>query len=138
MKSKSAMSFRPDGRRVDQLRPLSIETDVLKFALGSALIKAGDTHVLCTASVEETVPHFLAGKRVGWLTADYAMLPASTPTRKARSAFKVDGRSQEIRRLIEELGKGGDQEVTNRESQIGWDQHFAFGVFTGSGGFSGH
>jgi len=94
------MHSRPDGRRADQLRPVSIETDVLKFALGSALIRAGDTHVLCAASVEETVPTFLNGKGVGWLTAEYEMLPASTPTRKPRNAFKVDGRAQEIRRLI--------------------------------------
>ena len=100
MNSASRSAARSDGRRTDQLRPVSIETDVLKFALASALVKAGDTHVLCAASVEETVPTFLKGKGVGWLTAEYDMLPASTPTRKPRSVFKVDGRAQEIRRLI--------------------------------------
>ena len=98
--SLRSTASRPDGRCADELRPLSIETDTLKFAFASALVKAGDTHVLCAASVEETVPAFLKGKGVGWLTAEYDMLPASTPTRKPRNAFKVDGRSQEIRRLI--------------------------------------
>jgi ribonuclease PH len=74
----------------------------MKFARGSALIRAGDTAVLCTASVEEGVPPFLAGKGVGWLTAEYAMLPASTPTRKPResSSVRADGRTHEIRRII--------------------------------------
>jgi ribonuclease PH len=76
--------------------------DCMKFARGSALIRAGDTAVLCTASVEENVPPFLAGKGAGWLTAEYAMLPASTPTRKPResSSGRTDGRTQEIRRII--------------------------------------
>ena len=93
---------RADGRRANALRPVSIEIDVLKFPLGSVLIKAGDTHVLCAASVEDNVPDFLRGQCVGWVTADYAMLPASTPTRKARpsASSRVDGRTQEIRRLI--------------------------------------
>ena len=93
---------RPDGRRANQLRPISIETGVLKFPMGSALIKAGDTHVLCTASVEEGVPDFLVGKGRGWVTAEYEMMPASTPQRKRRASSqgRPDGRSQEIRRLI--------------------------------------
>jgi len=95
-----AKSSRFDGRRVNQLRPLTIETDVLKFPLGSVLIKSGDTHLLCSASVEERVPPFMQGRGTGWVTAEYEMLPSSTPTRKHRNPNKVDGRTQEIRRLI--------------------------------------
>ncbi len=91
---------RSDGRRPGDLRPITIETGCLKFATGSALMRAGDTHVLCAASVQEGVPDFLKGKGTGWLTAEYGMLPASTPQRKARETFKPDGRSIEIRRLI--------------------------------------
>ena len=93
---------RSDGRRADELRRVSVEMGGMKFARGSALIRAGDTAVLCTASVEENVPPFLAGKGVGWLTAEYAMLPASTPTRKPResSTGRTDGRTHEIRRII--------------------------------------
>jgi len=93
---------RPDGRRANELRVVSIETDALKFPLGSVLIEAGDTRVLCAASVEDSVPDFLEGQGRGWVTAEYAMLPASTPTRKRRasSTGRVDGRAQEIRRLI--------------------------------------
>jgi len=93
---------RPDGRRANALRPVSIETDVLKFPLGSVLIEAGDTRVLCAASVEESVPEFLKGRGSGWVTAEYGMLPASTPSRKRRASTvgQVDGRTQEIRRLI--------------------------------------
>ena len=103
MKNNSKrISRRPDGRRANQLRPVSIETGVLKFPMGSVLIKAGDTHVLCAASVEDGVPEFLAGKGQGWVTAEYEMMPASTPRRKRRasSVGRLDGRSQEIRRLI--------------------------------------
>jgi ribonuclease PH len=84
------------------LRRVTIEMGGMKFARGSALIRAGDTAVLCTASVEENVPPFLAGKGKGWLTAEYAMLPASTPTRKPResSTGRADGRTHEIRRII--------------------------------------
>ncbi len=94
--------FRLDGRKPGDLRPVSIETDVLKFPLGSVLIKGGDTQVLCAASVEDAVPKFLVGKGCGWITAEYDMLPASTPGRKQRSATagRLDGRAQEIRRLI--------------------------------------
>jgi ribonuclease PH len=76
---------------------MRIETGYLKYAAGSALVRAGDTALICSASVEETVPSFLAGRGKGWVTAEYAMLPASSPDRKER---KPDGRSQEIRRLI--------------------------------------
>jgi ribonuclease PH len=89
--------MRPDGRRPDQLRPLEIITGFQKHAEGSALIKLGDTHVLCSASVEAGVPPFLAGKGQGWLTAEYAMLPRATHTRGKRDP---GGRGKEIQRLI--------------------------------------
>lgn len=89
--------MRPDGRRPDQLRPLEIVTGFQKHAEGSALIKLGDTWVLCAASVEEGVPPFLKGKGQGWLTAEYAMLPRSTHTRSKRDP---GGRGKEIQRLI--------------------------------------
>jgi ribonuclease PH len=89
--------MRPDGRRPDQLRPLEIVTGFQKHAEGSALIKLGDTWVLCAASVEEGVPAFLKGKNQGWLTAEYAMLPRSTHTRSKRDP---GGRGKEIQRLI--------------------------------------
>jgi ribonuclease PH len=89
--------MRPDGRRPDQLRPLEIVTGFQKHAEGSALIKLGDTWVLCAASVEEGVPPFLKGKSQGWLTAEYAMLPRSTHTRSKRDP---GGRGKEIQRLI--------------------------------------
>jgi ribonuclease PH len=89
--------MRPDGRRPDQLRPLEIIPNYQKHAEGSALIKLGDTWVLCAASVEEGVPPFLKGKGTGWLTAEYAMLPRSTHTRSKRDG---GGRGHEIQRLI--------------------------------------
>ena len=89
--------MRPDGRRPDQLRPLEIITGFQKHAEGSALVKFGDTWVLCAASVENNVPGFLAGKGKGWLTAEYAMLPRSTHTRTKRDP---GGRGKEIQRLI--------------------------------------
>jgi ribonuclease PH len=89
--------MRPDGRRPDQLRPLEIITGFQKHAEGSALIKLGDTWVLCAASVENGVPPFLVGKNQGWLTAEYAMLPRSTHTRSKRDP---GGRGKEIQRLI--------------------------------------
>ena len=94
------MSQRVDGRRPDQLRPVSIERGFMKHAEGSALIKMGDTHVICTASVENRVPHFLRGKDTGWITAEYAMLPRSTHTRIQRETQGPKGRTQEIQRLI--------------------------------------
>jgi ribonuclease PH len=88
---------RPDGRRPDQLRPLEIIPHFQRHAEGSALIKLGDTHVLCAASIESGVPPFLAGKGQGWLTAEYAMLPRATHTRGKRDP---GGRGKEIQRLI--------------------------------------
>ena len=88
---------RPDGRRPDELRPLTITPDWLKDPEGSALIRAGDTWVICTASVEEKVPPFLKDKGKGWVTAEYAMLPRATNTRGGR---QPGGRGKEIERLI--------------------------------------
>jgi ribonuclease PH len=96
------VSARPSGRRADELRPLRITRHYTKHAEGSVLIEAGDTRVLCTASVEEGVPPFLKGKGKGWLTAEYGMLPRATNTRMRREAAegKQSGRTQEIQRLI--------------------------------------
>ena len=91
---------RPDGRAPEEKRPVSIETDFVRTAYGSCLIATGNTRVICTASVEEAVPPFLKGKGQGWVTAEYAMLPASTTERKKRDGIKKDGRSVEIQRLI--------------------------------------
>lgn len=92
--------MRMDGRKWNQPRPVTIETDFVRTADGSCLIATGNTRVICTASVEEGVPPFLKGKGQGWVTAEYAMLPASTGTRKKRDGLKKDGRSVEIQRLI--------------------------------------
>jgi ribonuclease PH len=89
--------MRPDGRRPDEIRPLEIIPHYQKHAEGSALIKLGETWVLCSASVENGVPGFLTGKGRGWLTAEYAMLPRSTHTRTKRDP---GGRGKEIQRLI--------------------------------------
>jgi len=92
--------MRFDGRQPDEKRPVAIETDFMRTACGSCLIATGNTRVICTASVEENVPPFLKGKGQGWVTAEYAMLPASTGERKKRDGIKKDGRSVEIQRLI--------------------------------------
>jgi len=91
---------RGDGRRPNQLRPVEIIPDYTKFATGSALIKTGDTHVVCTASFIEGVPRFREDTGLGWLTAEYGMLPGSTGERRMGTRTRVDGRSQEIQRLI--------------------------------------
>src|SRR5687768_14410144 len=93
---------RRDGRRPDELRPLTIEPGYMRTATGSALISMGGTRVICTASVEESVPKWMAGKGRGWVTAEYGMLPASTGDRKQRDVSKgrADGRTVEIQRLI--------------------------------------
>ena len=92
--------MRIDGRAQSQPREVTITPDFVRTADGSCLIATGNTRVICTASVEETVPPFLKGKGQGWVTAEYAMLPASTGTRKKRDGIKKDGRSVEIQRLI--------------------------------------
>jgi ribonuclease PH len=98
------MSFdkRPSGRAADALRTIRITRQYTKHAEGSVLIEAGDTRVICTASIEDKVPGFLRGKGQGWLTAEYGMLPRSTHTRMDREAArgKQSGRTQEIQRLI--------------------------------------
>lgn len=93
---------RPSGRATNQLRQVEIIRHYTKHAEGSVLIKFGDTHVLCTASVDEKVPGFLRGKNQGWVTAEYGMLPRSTGSRMDREAArgKQSGRTQEIQRLI--------------------------------------
>ena len=90
------------GRARNGLRPTTIEPHFVKPAAGSALITQGETRVICTASVQESVPRWMAGKGRGWVTAEYGMLPASTGDRKQRdiSKGKLDGRSVEIQRLI--------------------------------------
>jgi ribonuclease PH len=93
---------RSDGRAVDELRPVRIEPGIVPPAGGSVLISCGETRVICTASVQESVPRWMIGKGRGWVTAEYAMLPASTGERKPRDISKgrLDGRSVEIQRLI--------------------------------------
>jgi ribonuclease PH len=93
---------RADGRRPGELRPLGIEVDFLEQAHGSVLYRQGKTMVLCTATIEESVPRWLAGQRRGWMTAEYAMLPASTGERTPRAVTRgrPDGRTVEIQRLI--------------------------------------
>jgi ribonuclease PH len=90
------------GRRPDELRPVTIEPGFIRTATGSALISMGETRVICTASAQESVPRWMAGKDRGWLTAEYGMLPASTGDRKQRDATRgrQDGRTVEIQRLI--------------------------------------
>ncbi len=95
-------NIRPSQRACNQLRPVEIIRHYTKHAEGSVLVKFGDTHVLCTASVDEKVPGFLKGKGQGWVTAEYGMLPRSTGSRMDREAArgKQSGRTQEIQRLI--------------------------------------
>ncbi|PZX18964.1 ribonuclease PH [Palleronia aestuarii] len=93
--------MRPSGRKLDEMRPISIETDVTRHAEGSCLIRCGDTHVICTATLEERVPPWLRNKGQGWVTAEYGMLPRATHTRMQREAKRgQSGRTQEIQRLI--------------------------------------
>jgi len=92
---------RHDGRRPDELRPYTIEPDYLEQAHGSALVTCGKTIVLCTASIEDSVPRWMSGRGKGWMTAEYGMLPASTGDRTPREAAgKQKGRTVEIQRLI--------------------------------------
>ncbi|HEY8352847.1 MAG TPA: ribonuclease PH, partial [Sphingomonadales bacterium] len=94
--------MRPSGRTTDQLRPISFELGVIRHAEGSCLVKFGDTHVICTASLDDRVPAWLRDQRKGWITAEYGMLPRSTHSRTDREAArgKQSGRTQEIQRLI--------------------------------------
>ncbi len=92
-----ATGHRPDGRTADQLRPVSFERDFTDMADGSVLVKFGRTHVLCTASIDDDVPRWMRGSGKGWVTAEYNMLPGSSPERIRR---RTSGRDQEIQRLI--------------------------------------
>ncbi|QYK41928.1 MAG: ribonuclease PH [Paracoccaceae bacterium] len=94
--------MRPSGRKIDELRSVTIEPGVMRHAEGSCLIRMGDTHVLCSASLEDKAPPFLKGTGMGWVTAEYGMLPRATTTRNRREAAtgKQTGRTQEIQRLI--------------------------------------
>ena len=112
--------MRPSGRAPDQLRTASLEPGVSKHAEGSCFVRVGDTHVLCTASIEERVPPFLRNSGRGWVTAQYGMLPRSTGTRTEREAARgrPSGRTQEIQRLIgrslravTELDKLGERQI---------------------------
>lgn len=114
--------MRPSGRQTNDLRPVQIETGVTKHAEGSCLIKMGDTHVLCTASLEERVPPFLKGSGLGWVTAEYGMLPRATHTRMRREAKNgQSGRTQEIQRLIGRSLRAGVDRVAMGERQISLD-----------------
>lgn len=112
--------MRPSGRKLNQMREVSIETNVTKHAEGSCLIKMGDTHVLCTASLEDRVPPFIRGTGLGWVTAEYGMLPRSTSSRMRREAAsgKQGGRTVEIQRLIGRSLRAGVDRVALDERQI--------------------
>ena len=111
--------MRPSNRALDEMRPTSIETDVTRHAEGSCLIKCGDTHVLCTASLDDRVPPFLKNTGLGWVTAEYGMLPRATHTRMRREAKSgQSGRTQEIQRLIGRSLRAGIDRVALGERQI--------------------
>ena len=112
--------MRPSGRSLDQMRDVTIETNVTKHAEGSCMIKVGDTHVLCTATLEERVPPFVKGSGLGWVTAEYGMLPRSTTSRMRREATagKQSGRTVEIQRLIGRSLRAGVDRVALGERQI--------------------
>ncbi|SES97570.1 ribonuclease PH [Paracoccus homiensis] len=112
--------MRPSGRNLSQMRPISIETGVMRHAEGSCLIRCGDTHVLCSASIEDNPPRFLKGTGLGWVTAEYGMLPRATNTRNRREAAqgKQSGRTQEIQRLIGRSLRAGVDRVALGERQI--------------------
>ncbi|MGL4606110.1 MAG: ribonuclease PH [Eubacteriaceae bacterium] len=102
MENKEASFTRVDGRKAEELRPMTVIRNFTKHAQGSVLIEVGHTKVICTAMIEDKVPPFLKGQKQGWITAEYEMLPASTNTRKSRdrNRGKIDGRTMEIQRLI--------------------------------------
>ncbi|WP_170771356.1 ribonuclease PH [Ruegeria lacuscaerulensis] len=112
--------MRPSGRNLDEMRAVSIETGFTKHAEGSCLIKMGDTHVLCTATIEDRVPPFIKGSGLGWVTAEYGMLPRATNTRMRREATsgKQGGRTVEIQRLIGRALRAGVDRVALGERQI--------------------
>jgi ribonuclease PH len=112
--------MRPSGRQLDELRPVSIETNITKHAEGSCMIHMGDTRVLCTATLEDRVPSFIKGSGLGWVTAEYGMLPRSTTSRMRREAAsgKQGGRTVEIQRLIGRSLRAGVDRVALGERQI--------------------
>ena len=111
--------MRPSGRRADELRKISIETGFTRHAEGSVLIRFGDTHVLCTASIEAKPPPWLRKSGLGWVTAEYGMLPRATNTRNRREAKAGQtGRTQEIQRLIGRALRAGTDRVVLGERQI--------------------
>ncbi len=111
--------MRPSGRQTNEMRPISIETDVTRHAEGSCLIRCGDTHVICTASVDDRVPPFLKNTGLGWVTAEYGMLPRATHSRMRREAKNgQSGRTQEIQRLIGRSLRAGIDRVALGERQI--------------------
>ncbi|MGH1330100.1 MAG: ribonuclease PH [Paracoccaceae bacterium] len=112
--------MRPSGRKLDEMRPISIETGVTRHAEGSCMIRCGDTHVLCTATIEERVPPFLRNTGLGWVTAEYGMLPRATNTRMRREAAagKQGGRTVEIQRLIGRSLRAGVDRSALGERQI--------------------
>ena len=112
--------MRPSGRDLSEMRAVSIDTGVTKHAEGSCMIRIGDTHVLCTATIEDRVPPFIKGSGLGWVTAEYGMLPRSTTSRMRReaSAGKQGGRTVEIQRLIGRSLRAGVDRVALGERQI--------------------
>lgn len=112
--------MRPSGRQLDQMRSISIETGVMRHAEGSCLIKMGDTHVLCSATIEDKAPSFLKNTGLGWVTAEYGMLPRATNsrTRREAAAGKQSGRTQEIQRLIGRSLRAGVDRSALGERQI--------------------
>jgi ribonuclease PH len=112
--------MRPSNRKLDEMRAVSIEPHVMKHAEGSCLIKMGQTHVLCSASIEEKPPSFLKGTGLGWVTAEYGMLPRATGsrTRREAAAGKQSGRTQEIQRLIGRALRAGVDRSALGERQI--------------------
>ena len=112
--------MRPSGRKLDEMRKVSIETNITMHAEGSCIIKIGDTHVICTATVEDRVPPFIKGSGLGWVTAEYGMLPRSTSSRMRREATsgKQGGRTVEIQRLIGRSLRAGVDRLALGERQI--------------------
>jgi len=117
--------MRPSGRKLDELRNVSIETNITMHAEGSCLIKMGNTHVICTATVEDRVPPFIKGSGLGWVTAEYGMLPRSTGSRMRREAAsgKQGGRTVEIQRLIGRSLRAGVDRLSLGERQITMDSN---------------
>jgi ribonuclease PH len=112
--------MRPSGRKLDQMRSVSIEPNVMKHAEGSCLIRMGETHVLCSASIEDKPPPFLKNTGLGWVTAEYGMRPRATTSRNRREAAagKQSGRTQEIQRLIGRALRAGVDRSALGERQI--------------------